>query len=113
MWQRRDQSPHIADSNLSPQIAAEYFPPHCRLIVTQRAAGEAFWGTLKEQVKPSALRLPAAKAALVTVMQMTKIKAVAISISSLMACLFRLFVRTASFHQKNTVNRRKEGPVVA
>jgi hypothetical protein len=59
------------------------------LIAAQRAAGEAFCGTPKEQLKPSAARpvLPAAKAALVAVMQTTNNAAAAISIISLMRIL--------------------------
>jgi hypothetical protein len=66
---------------------ATNFPPHCRRIAAQRAAGEAFAGTLNEQLKPSALRfgLPAAKAALDTLMQQTSSAAATISMISLMA----------------------------
>jgi hypothetical protein len=65
------------------------FPPHCRLIAAQRAAGEASFATLKEQPKPSALllALPAADAALVALMQDMKSAAAAISIINLMASL--------------------------
>jgi ABC-type arginine/histidine transport system permease subunit len=57
------------------------------LIEAQRAAGEALAGTLKEQLKPSALRpaLPAAKAALEALMQNKSSAAAAISIVNLMA----------------------------
>jgi ABC-type arginine/histidine transport system permease subunit len=66
---------------------AKNFPPHCLRIAAHRAAGEAFAGTLNEQLKPSALRaaLPAAKAALVAEMQNTRSAAAIISIVSLMA----------------------------
>jgi hypothetical protein len=65
---------------------AKNFPPHCRLIAAQRAAGEALAGTLNEQLKPSALLplSPAAKAALDAVMQNSKNAAAAISMVSLM-----------------------------
>jgi hypothetical protein len=53
------------------------------LIAVQRAAGEAPCGTLKEQLRPSAL-LPAA-AALVALIQNTNSAAAAISMISLMA----------------------------
>jgi hypothetical protein len=55
-------------------------------MAAQRAAGEAFWGTLNEQLKPSALRpgLPAAKAALDTLTQHTSNAAAAISMINLM-----------------------------
>ena len=48
-----------ADSNLSPQELAQNFPPHCRRIAAQRAAGEALAATENEQLVASALR-PAA-----------------------------------------------------
>ena len=57
-------------------------------MAAQRAAGEAFAGTLNEQLRPSAVRpaLPlAAKAALVAVMQDTSSAAITISITNLMA----------------------------
>jgi ABC-type arginine/histidine transport system permease subunit len=59
------------------------------LIAAQRAAGEAPCATLKEQLRPSALlaALPAAKAALVALMQITNNAAAAISIVNLMASL--------------------------
>ena len=55
-------------------------------MAAQRAAGEAFCGTLKPQLNPSALRpiFSAAKAALVAVMQNTSRVAATISIASLM-----------------------------
>jgi ABC-type arginine/histidine transport system permease subunit len=55
------------------------------LIAAQRAAGEAPFATLKEQLRPSALRpaLLAAKAALVALMQNTKSAAAAISMINL------------------------------
>jgi hypothetical protein len=56
------------------------------LIAAQRAAGEAPCTTLKEQLRPSA-PLPAAKAALVALMQTTSNAAAAISIVNLMAGL--------------------------
>jgi hypothetical protein len=56
------------------------------LTAAQRAAGEAPCATLKEQLRPSAL-LPAAKAALVALMQTTSNAAAAISIVNLMASL--------------------------
>jgi ABC-type arginine/histidine transport system permease subunit len=57
------------------------------LIEAQREAGEALAGTLKEQLNPSALllALPAAKAALVALMQNNSSTAAAISIINLMA----------------------------
>jgi hypothetical protein len=66
---------------------AKNFPPHCRRITAQRAAGEALAGTLNEQLNPSALRpgLSAAKAALETLMQHIRSTAAAISINNLMA----------------------------
>jgi hypothetical protein len=69
---------------------AANFPPHCRLIAAHRAAGEALAGTLNAQLNPSAL-LPAAKAALVALMQMTSSAAAAISIINLMAIAPALF----------------------
>jgi hypothetical protein len=62
------------------------------LIAAQRPAGEAFCGTLKEQLNPSAERpaLPAAKAALVALMQNINSAAAEISIISLMAIPPRL-----------------------
>jgi ABC-type arginine/histidine transport system permease subunit len=59
------------------------------LIAAQRAAGDAPCATLKEQLRPSALRLavPAAKAALVALMQTTSNAAAAISIINFMASL--------------------------
>jgi hypothetical protein len=55
-------------------------------MAAQRAAGEAFGGTLNVQPKPSALRpgLPAANAALVALIQNIKSAAAAISIINLM-----------------------------
>jgi hypothetical protein len=57
------------------------------LIAAQRAAGEASFAALKEQLKLSALlpALPAANAALVALMQDNKSAAAAISIINLMA----------------------------
>jgi hypothetical protein len=80
---------HIADSILSPQELAANFPPHCRLIAAQRAAGEALAGTLKPQLRPSALLpvLPAAKAALEALMQTTSNVAATISMVNFMARL--------------------------
>jgi hypothetical protein len=59
------------------------------LIAAQRAAGDAPCATLKEQLTPSALLadLPAAKAALVALMQTTNNAAAAISMVNLMADL--------------------------
>jgi hypothetical protein len=59
------------------------------LIAAQRAAGEAPAGTLNAQLRPSALLpgLPAAKAALVAVMQNTSKAAAMISMVNLMAFL--------------------------
>jgi ABC-type arginine/histidine transport system permease subunit len=57
-------------------------------MAAQRAAGEAFAGTLNEQLMPSALWTalpPAANAALVALMQNTNSVAAAISIVNLMA----------------------------
>src|SRR5690242_6975275 len=53
-------------------------------MAAQRAAGDAFCGTVKPQLRPSALRpdLPAANAAPEAVMQTTSRAAAAISISS-------------------------------
>jgi hypothetical protein len=64
------------------------------LIAAQRAAGDASFTTLKEQLKPSALRaaLPAAKAALVALMQNIRRAAAAISIINLMAPSLQLFL---------------------
>jgi ABC-type arginine/histidine transport system permease subunit len=58
-------------------------------MAAQRAAGEALAGTLKPQLRRSALRpgLPAAKAALVALMQNTSNAAAIISIVNLMAVL--------------------------
>jgi ABC-type arginine/histidine transport system permease subunit len=56
-------------------------------MAAQRAAGEAFAGTLNEQLRPSAVRPalpPVAKAALVAVMQDTSSAAMTISIINLM-----------------------------
>jgi hypothetical protein len=57
------------------------------LIDAHRAAGDALAGTLNEQLNPSAERpiLPAAKAALVALIQNTNNAAAAISITNLMA----------------------------
>jgi hypothetical protein len=60
------------------------------LIAAQRAAGDASFTTLKEQLKPSAL--PAAKAALVALMQNIRRAAAAISIINLMAPSLQLFL---------------------
>ena len=81
---------HIADKSLSPQELAANLPPHCRLIAAQRAAGEALAGTLNAQERPSALlpALPAAKAALDTLMQNTSNAAAMISMVSLMVRSF-------------------------
>jgi hypothetical protein len=59
------------------------------LIAAQRAAGDAPCATLKEQLTPSVLlvALPAAKAALVALMQTTNNAAAAISMVNLMAGL--------------------------
>jgi len=56
-------------------------------MAAQRAAGEAFGGTLNAQLIPSALRpiLPAANAALVALMQNTRSAAATISMVNLMA----------------------------
>src|ERR1700750_3315689 len=58
-------------------------------MAAQRAAGDAFCGTVKPQLRPSALRadLPAAKAALEAVMQTTNRATAAISISSRISSL--------------------------
>jgi hypothetical protein len=60
-------------------------------MAAQRAAGEAFAGTLNEQLRPSALWpiLPAAYAALVALMQNTRTAAAMISITNLMAKPFQ------------------------
>src|SRR3954452_24398328 len=54
-------------------------------MAAQRAAGDAFFGRLNEQPSPSALGLPAAKAALVAVIQNISNAAAVISMISLMA----------------------------
>jgi hypothetical protein len=79
------------------------------LIAAQRAAGEAPCATLKEQLRPSALLtvLPAAKAALVALIQTTNSAAAAISIINLITGL-RLFENT-----KAVARRREIGPVLA
>jgi hypothetical protein len=82
-----------ADTILSPQVLAQNFPPHCRRIAAQRAAGEASLATENEQLMPSALR-PAAKAALVAARQNTSKAAATISISSLMAWTSQIFAST-------------------
>jgi len=90
------------------------------LIAAQRAAGEAFAGTLKPQLTPSAARpiLPAAKAALEALMQNNSNAAAAISMVSLMAGrspddgdigFFRFHYIT----KPETVARNKIGPVLA
>src|SRR5262249_35906959 len=61
------------------------FPPHCRLIAAQRAAGEAEAGTLKPQLRPSALLPSFPAAALETLTQMTSSAVAMISIASRMA----------------------------
>jgi hypothetical protein len=89
-------------------------------MAAQRAAGEAFWGTLNGQLTPSTLRpgLPAAKAALDTLMQHTSSAAAAISMINLMvgsskdyrdsAALFRLLISP-----KRTLGCPQIGPVFA
>jgi hypothetical protein len=71
------------------------------LTLDRRAAGggRALAGTLKEQLNPSALlpALPAAKAALVALMQITSSAAVAISIVNLMAGSSPKLSRSLSF----------------
>src|ERR1700680_4928909 len=60
-------------------------------MAAHRAAGDAFGGTLNEQLTPSALRpalLPAAKAALVALMQNTNNAVAIISMVNLMARSF-------------------------
>jgi hypothetical protein len=66
---------------------AKNFPPHCRRIAAQRAAGDALAGTLNPQLKPSALRpgLSAANAALEMLTQHSRSAAAAISINNLIA----------------------------
>jgi hypothetical protein len=67
---------------------AKNFPPHCRRIAAQRAADEALAGALNAQPRPSALRAalpPAAKAALLALMQNTSSAAAAISMVNRMA----------------------------
>jgi ABC-type arginine/histidine transport system permease subunit len=93
------------------------FPPHCRRIAAQRAAGEAEFATLNEQLRPSALRpaLPAAYAALDALMQTTSNAVAAISIATLMANPFRdlhalifhdiLLVRVSFYHQIDAARR--------
>ena len=77
----------FAESSLSPQVLAVNLPPHCRLIAAQRAAGDAFGGTLNEQLSPSADGpiLPAAKAALEALTQTSRTTAARISMTSFMA----------------------------
>jgi hypothetical protein len=77
-------------------------------------------GTLKEQLNPSALlpALPAAKAALVALMQITSSAAVAISIVNLMAGSSPKLSRSLSFpalswHQTRFRGCREIGPVLA
>jgi hypothetical protein len=86
--------PQLGDSSSSPQVLAQNFPPHCRLIAAQRIAGDASCETLNAQLTPSALRpvLPAAKAALDTVTQITRSTAAMISIISLMARASRILL---------------------
>jgi hypothetical protein len=100
---------------------AKNFPPHCLRIAAQRPAGEAFAGTLNEQLKPSAVRpaLPlAAKAALVAVMQDTSSAAMTISIINLMAPVLPSKLsrhrRILPYHQSDAHGRlRQIGPVLA
>jgi hypothetical protein len=100
---------------------AKNFPPHCLRIAAQRAAGEALAGTLNEQLKPSALRpalSPAAKAALVAVMQDTRSAAITISIANLIARSFPQvivgFFRILPYYQTAQHGRlRPVGPVLA
>jgi hypothetical protein len=75
-------------------------------MAAQRAAGVAFCGNEKAQLKPSALRpvLPAANAALEALMQMTSRAAVAISIGSLIGLL--RFTLTAEFAANLAPNLR-------
>jgi hypothetical protein len=113
-------SAHIADSSLSPQELAQNFPPHCRLIAAHRAAGAAPAGTLNPQLSPSALRpiLPAAKAALVALMQNTRIAAAMISMVSFMAhslqnCRDIGFDLGSLYHEAGRGRRQEIGPVLA
>jgi ABC-type arginine/histidine transport system permease subunit len=101
------------------------FPLHCRRIAAQRAAGEAEFATLNEQLRPSALRpaLPAAYAALDALMQTTSNAAAAISIASLMAIPFRdfhtlpfhdiLVMRASFYHQMDALRMSQIGPALA
>jgi hypothetical protein len=63
-------------------------------MAAQRAAEDAFCGSVTAQLRPSALRpiLPAAKAALDAVMQTTRKVAAAISISRRVTGLIREFI---------------------
>jgi hypothetical protein len=90
------------------------------LIAAQRAAGEAFAGTLKPQLTPSAARpiLPAAKAALVALMQNNSSAAADISMISLMAGPSQNNgdIGFSGFHyitKPARVMRNKIGPVLA
>jgi hypothetical protein len=78
-------------------------------MAAQRAAGEAFAGTLNEQLRPSAVgpALPlAAKAALVAVMQDTSSAAMTISIINLMARSFpQNYPDTGGFYPTTTAAR--------
>jgi hypothetical protein len=89
-------------------------------MAAQRATGDAFAGTLNEQLRPSALRpaLPlAAKAALVAVMQDTNSAAMTISIINLMARSFpQNYPDSGGFHPTTTSAHgglRQIGPVLA
>jgi hypothetical protein len=69
-------------------------------MAVQRAAGEAFFGALNPQLNPSALRpvlVPAAKAALVALMQNTRSAAAIISMVSLMARSFPFDIAASCF----------------
>src|SRR5712671_4759313 len=88
---RRDYRPenshrrqHLVAAIIGEKLSAALSVDGC-------AAGEALAGTLNEQLRPSALRPalpPAAKAALVAVMQDTSSAAMTISIINLMARSF-------------------------
>ena len=90
------------------------------MIAAQRAAGEAFFATLKEQLEAvGALpALPAAKAALVALMQTTKSAAAAISIISLMARFSLGYCGILTFDPDPSIKAsrrggRQIGPVLA
>jgi ABC-type arginine/histidine transport system permease subunit len=89
-------------------------------IAAQRAAGDEFLAALNEQLRPSALRaaLPAAKAALVALMQNISRAAAAISMVNLMARSFPKFALpdVSRFHHSTNgfaAQAARIGPVLA